>query len=258
MTLNISREIVTNVADIARRAGAAVMEVYNSDFAVENKDDNSPVTEADKRAEEVIVKAIKEELTDDFPFVAEEAVSEGRIPEVGNQPFWLIDPLDGTKQFVNRNGEFTVNIALIDGGRPELGVIYAPATDDLYWGSRNGVMHSAQSRVPSQLQCRTASISGVTAVVSRSHRTPETDAYLKKYKVLEEVTSGSSIKFCLVASGKADLYPRMGRTMEWDTAAGHAILRFAGGSVQRVEGGELPYGKPGFSNPHFVAMGKVG
>jgi 3'(2'), 5'-bisphosphate nucleotidase len=257
LTLTIDPALVERVRQIALRAGEAILEVYNTDFAVERKDDASPVTEADQRAETLIVDAIRREITDAFPIVAEEAVAAGHIPEVGDGPFWLVDPLDGTKQFVTRKGEFTVNIALIENHRPQMGVVHAPALGSTYWGSANGAFATANGGAPQPIACRTIPEKGIVAVASRSHRTPETDEFLSQYDVGEVISSGSSIKFCLVASGRADLYPRMGRTMEWDTAAGHAVARFAGGSVIETDGTELLYGKPGFENPHFIVRGAI-
>lgn len=255
MTVSITRSLVDQVRDIAVRAGAEILKIYNSDFAVERKDDQSPVTEADHVAEALILQAIRNEITDTFPFVAEESVAAGQVPEVGEAPFWLIDPLDGTKQFVKRQGEFTVNIALIEDRRPQLGVVHAPAIGTTYWGSPHGAFMTRDGGAPRAIACRPIPAKGVIAVASRSHRNEATDTFLARYDVAEEISSGSSIKFCLVAEGRADLYPRTGRTMEWDTAAGHAVVRFAGGTVTTLEGGDLLYAKPNFENPYFVAKG---
>jgi len=255
LTLNIDLRTVDKVRDIALRAGAEIMKVYSTDFDVDRKDDASPVTIADQRAETLIVNAIRKEVTDLCPMVAEEAVSGGHVPDVGNEPFWLIDPLDGTKQFVTRKGEFTVNIALIENRRPIFGIVHAPALESTYWGSQHGAFAITDGTGTEPIHCRAFPPSGIVAVASRSHRNPETDAFLGKYDVAEEITSGSSIKFCLVATGRADLYPRTGRTMEWDTAAGHAVVRFAGGTVTTMDGEDLLYAKPGFENPHFVVRG---
>ncbi|MDX9860585.1 MAG: 3'(2'),5'-bisphosphate nucleotidase CysQ [Rhodospirillales bacterium] len=257
MTLDIGLRLIDQVRDLAKLAAAEIMAVYNSDFKVEAKDDHSPVTEADRRAEFLITEGIRREINDHILIVGEEATAEGGAPEVKGQPFWLIDPLDGTKEFVRKGKDFTVNIALIDAGRPVLGVIHVPATDESFWGSRHGAFTNSGNGKPRQIFCRPQPKDGVVAIVSRSHRTPETDEYLKRFTVAHEISVGSSLKFCRVAAGEADLYPRMGRTMEWDTAAGHAILRFAGGVVHRLDGGELLYGKPGFENPHFVASGPL-
>lgn len=255
MTFTFNAEFVDQVRDIAARAGKVIIEVYNSPFAVERKDDKSPVTEADRRAEVLILDALRNELHTPFPIVAEEEAAAGTIPEVGSGPFWLVDPLDGTKEFINRRGEFTVNIALIENGEPVLGVVLAPAIGSSYWGSAFGAFACVDGETK-PIACRPIPAKGVIAVASRNHRTPETDEYLAKFDIGEAISSGSSIKFCLVATGQADLYPRMGRTMEWDTAAGHGVVRFAGGTVTRIDGSPLTYGKPGFDNPHFVVKGK--
>lgn len=255
MSITIDPGLVDSVRRIAIEAGDAIMEVYNSDFAVENKDDKSPVTEADRRAETLILDALRGDLRTPYPIVAEEEVASGRVPQVNGSPFWLVDPLDGTKEFIKRAGEFTVNIALIEGGRPQLGVVHVPALGDTYWGSPLGAFASFAGAGAQPIACRPVPAKGLVAVASRSHRNPELDEFLAQFDLAESISSGSSVKFCLVACGKADLYPRTGRTMEWDTAAGHAVVRFAGGSVTRMDGSELLYGKPGFDNPHFIVRG---
>lgn len=254
MGIDIRPDVVAEVRAIAERAGRLILEVYDGDFAIEHKDDASPVTEADRRAEALILAALRGEIGLGLPIVAEEEVAAGRMPQVGAAPFWLVDPLDGTKEFINRRGEFTVNIALIEGGAPILGVVHAPAIPVTYWGSRHGAF-VARGDAVQPIRCRPMPQKGVVAVASRSHRTPETDAYLARYDIAEAISSGSSIKFCLVAEARADLYPRTGRTMEWDTAAGDAVVRFAGGSVTDLDDRPLRYGKPGFANPHFVVRG---
>ena len=255
MSFDVSADLVDQVVRIARRAGETILEVYETDFAVDRKSDASPVTEADRRAEAVILAGLQQEIDSTFPIIAEEEVAAGRIPAISTAPFWLVDPLDGTKQFVSKQGEFTVNIALIEDGRPLLGVVHAPAIGQTYWGSPHGAFAVTDGGPARAIHCRPMPGKGIVAVASRSHRTPATDEYLAKFDVAEITSSGSSIKFCTVASGRADLYPRMGRTMEWDTAAGHAVVRFAGGSVTDIDGNDLKYGKPGFENPHFVVRG---
>lgn len=253
--LNIGLGFVKQVSNIAVRAGSEIMKIYQSDFTVETKSDNSPVTLADKLAEDLILRSIREGLTDKMPIVSEEAASEGRTPEIPGNTFWLIDPLDGTKEFINKNDEFTVNIALIENGKPVLGVVHLPASATTYSGSAAGafVVHGNE---PSQkIQCNPHTTAPLTAVVSRSHRVPAVDEYLKDFNIGKEISAGSSLKFCMIAEGGADLYPRFGRTMEWDTAAGHAVLRFAGGRVMNLDGTDLRYGKPDFENPDFIAAG---
>jgi 3'(2'), 5'-bisphosphate nucleotidase len=247
--------LLAAVADIARRAAAVILEVYATDFAVRGKVDASPVTEADERAEAVIVDALRA-LAPDVPIVAEEAVAGGATPQVGDW-FWLVDPLDGTKEFISRNGEFTVNIALIHLGVPVLGVVQAPALGRLYAGvARHGAwLEDAAGRRP--IRCRAVPADGLTVVASRSHGDAVAlDAFLAGRKVAALANAGSSLKLCLVAAGEADLYPRLGRTMEWDIAAGHAVLLAAGGAVTDLQGRSLRYGKPGFDNPHFAARGE--
>jgi 3'(2'), 5'-bisphosphate nucleotidase len=247
-------ELMEQVVVTVRAAGALVMAVYQTEFAAQRKADASPVTEADERAEAFIVPALMH-LLPGVPVVAEEAVAAGHAPVVGNR-FWLVDPLDGTKEFISRNGEFTVNVALIEDGVPVLGVVYAPALEKLFAGvvGVGAFVEDAAGRQP--IACRTPPASGLTIVASRSHGDAEAlDAYLKPFCVAELRSAGSSLKLCLVASGEADMYPRLGRTMEWDIAAGHAVVCASGGRVERLSGEPLTYGKPGFDNPHFVAVG---
>ena len=249
---NSAGQWLESIAQIARDAGQVIMAIYQSDFSSRGKADASPVTEADEKAEEVITAALRA-LAPDIPIVAEEAVSAGQIPEVGDR-FWLVDPLDGTKEFINRNGEFTVNIALIEHGTPTLGVVLAPALGRLFAGhaGRGAYVEDEKGRRP--IRCRAVPAEGLTVVASRSHGDAAAlDQFLAGRKVAALANAGSSLKLCLIAAGEADLYPRLGRTMEWDIAAGHAVLAAAGGKVETLAGAELRYGKPGFDNPHFVA-----
>ncbi len=243
------------LARLAEAAGVEILAIYARDFEVRDKDDASPVTEADERAEAVIVAGLRE-LTPEIPIVAEEMVAAGELPEVGDGPFWLVDPLDGTREFISRNGEFTVNIALIDAGVPVLGVVTAPARDLGFIGARSlGAWRWRDANPREAISCRRPATEGAVVVASRSHMTPETEAWLANAEVLSLTQAGSSLKFCLLAEGTADLYPRLGRTMEWDTAAGHAVLLAAGGAVDTLGGAPLGYGKPGHENPHFIARG---
>jgi 3'(2'), 5'-bisphosphate nucleotidase len=248
-------DLLDRVIPIARAAGAIVMEVYATEFKVEGKGDASPVTEADHRAEALILPALAR-ITPGLQVVSEEAASAGRIPVVAER-FWLVDPLDGTREFVDRNGEFTVNIALVERCTPVLGVVLAPASGRLFAGAAGaGAFVEDESGRRQAIACRRIPAMGLTVVSSRSHGDlAALAAFLTGRLVASHVTAGSSLKFCLVAGGEADLYPRFGRTMEWDTAAGHAILRAAGGCVTDLNGAELRYGKPDFANPQFVAMG---
>lgn len=242
------------IIPIVRSAGDTIMSIYSGDIQVKSKDDLSPVTEADVRAEAIILPAL-EALDGSIPIVSEEQASNGYIPQIG-QRFWLVDPLDGTKEFINRNGEFTVNVALIENSVPILGVVLAPATDRLFAGAcgLGAFMESGGKRSP--IHCRTAPEKGLTVVASRSHGDIKAlESFLAGRKIDSQTNAGSSLKLCLVAAGEADVYPRLGRTMEWDIAAGDAVLRAAGGRLETLEGKPMAYGKAGFANPHFAAWG---
>ena len=247
-------DLLEKAIAIARQAGDAVLEVYGGGFTVREKADASPVTEADEQAESRILAALLE-LTPEIPVVSEEAFSRGLAPRVDGR-FWLADPLDGTREFVERNGEFTVNIALVENGEPSLGVVLAPALGQLFAGARGVGAFSEGDGQRRRIACRRPPAEGLTVVSSRSHGDAASLAdFLGGRPVAASRRAGSSLKFCLVAAGEADLYPRLGRTMEWDTAAGHAVLAAAGGRVETLDGRALTYGKPDFSNPHFVAAG---
>jgi len=261
MTQMVPPAALLDLASIALSAGREIMVVYASDFATRTKTDLSPVTEADELAEKLILERLAL-LDPQTPVVSEEAASTGRIPEVDRR-FYLVDPLDGTKEFINRNGEFTVNIGIIDKGGPAQGVVYAPALNRMFMGEvGKGAWQgevppdgSADSVAWTAIHTRACPKGGLTVVASRSHRDAKTDEWLKTQNVKDFKAAGSSLKFCLVASGEADLYPRFGPTMEWDTAAGHAVLLAAGGSVCREDGTPLGYGKrdDSFRNPAFIA-----
>jgi 3'(2'), 5'-bisphosphate nucleotidase len=272
---------------IAERAGKEILAYYvaaeeGAGPAVREKADSTPVTEADEAAEAFILEALAK-LTPDIPVVSEEAASEGYLPDVSGGRFWLVDPLDGTREFLSRNGEFTVNIALVENGRPVAGVVHAPALAMTWVGAQAGAgtgpeagtaaggpaiaSFSETDKETMAIRVRDLPAEGATVVASRRHGSGDLlDDFLKDYTVKELVSAGSSLKFCLVASGRADLYPRFGRTMEWDTAAGHAVLLAAGGTVETIAGGEvattpgvpLSYGKPGLENPFFIARGATG
>ncbi len=263
MTASDDARLLDDLIVIALDAGREAMRIYASDFVVECKGDASPVTEADRRCEAIILKGL-EAAAPTIPALAEESVSQGRSPALGEE-FFLVDPLDGTREFISRNGEFTVNIALARGGRPVLGVVFAPAIGKLCAGAagkgafRIAVDGEGRTGPRQSIRTRSVSKSGLVAVASRSHRSPETDDFLKTLNVADFKAAGSSLKFCLIAEGAADVYPRLGRTMEWDTAAGQAVLEAAGGRVVVHPGGEpLAYGKKerGFDNPHFIAWGR--
>jgi 3'(2'), 5'-bisphosphate nucleotidase len=247
--------LLPEIVALADRAGAVILEHYHGDVAVHAKADASPVTAADEAAEAVILARLAE-LSPEIPVVAEEMVASGHVPDLDDGPFWLVDPLDGTKEFLSRNGEFTVNIALIEGREPVLGVVLAPARARAWWGARGrgAVARDADGRSRA-ISVRKAPAGGPVAIASRSHRDAETQAFLDQAGVAECISAGSSLKFCLVAEGKADFYPRFGRTMEWDVAAGHAVLSAAGGRVTMRDGAPFTYRKPGFENPAFIARG---
>lgn len=246
--------LLAAVKPIAEEAGRATLAYYGTTAARE-KADGSPVTAADEAAEAVILPALRA-LTPDIPVVSEEEVAQGIGPETVGSCFWLVDPLDGTKEFLSGNGEFTVNIALIADGRPVLGVVVAPALGETYSGAA-GKAHLANATGEISIACRQPPEDGETVVGSRSHGDGAAmEAFLRKRRVASFRPAGSSLKLCLIARGDADLYPRLGTTMEWDIAAGHAILAAAGGKVDTLDNTPLLYGKPDYRNPHFVACGR--
>lgn len=247
--------LLEQLTPLMRDAGQVIMDIYATDFDVTKKGDESPVTQADQKAEAVILAGLAK-IAPGIPVVAEEAVSAGNIPDVSDR-FFLVDPLDGTKEFISRNGEFTVNIALIEHGKPVLGLVYAPAIGRMFTGAAGAGAWVEDKDGKRAIQCRAVPAEGLTVVASRSHGDETAlDAFLGGRKVASRTNAGSSLKLCLVAAGEADLYPRLGRTMEWDIAAGDAVLRAAGGRVTVVaDGADLRYGKPGFDNPHFAASG---
>ena len=247
---------------LALAAGRRIVEIRDAGVTAELKPDSSPVTEADRAAERVILEGLRRSFPG-IPCVAEEECAGGRAPGDLGDAFFLVDPLDGTREFVSGNDDFTVNIALIRYGAPELGVVFAPATRKMFSGQPGNAEETAVgpdftivSRHAIAVRC---DYHPPLIVASRSHRTAETNAYISRFKDAEIVSVGSSLKFCLLASGKADLYPRFGRTMEWDTAAGDAVLRAAGGMTFTLDGNPLAYGKRNqagdadFANPSFIA-----
>lgn len=248
----ISAELASSLEKVARNAGHAIMEIYSHSLRVEVKSDGSPVTEADRRAEAVVLSALME-LAPEIPVVSEENADSHRLQHDG--PFFLVDPLDGTKEFLKRDGKgsFTVNIALIDRNLPVLGIVFAPALERLFTGViRRGAYETGADGIILPLGGRKLRSEALTAVASASHRDAETDAWLMKHGISDTISVGSSLKFCLVAAGEADVYPRFGPTMEWDTAAGDAIVRAAGGLTMTPAGAPLVYGKPGYRNGAFV------
>ena len=263
-------ELANGLIGTAQQAGAAILKHVPASTHVERKSDESPVTQADRDAEALILPRLAE-LAPDIPVIAEEAVSANGLPEpsvMQSGRFFLVDPLDGTKEFIKGGTDFTVNIALIENGVPTFGLVFAPALKHLYltlsadqgveaWIDPNGPDATLADFEPRELKVRTAPEDGLTVVASKSHMTAETEAFLETLNVADFKQAGSSLKFGLVARGVADIYPRFGPTMEWDTAAGHAVLLAAGGSVCTQDGAPLRYGKleTGLLNPFFIARG---
>ncbi|NVJ96578.1 MAG: 3'(2'),5'-bisphosphate nucleotidase CysQ [Alphaproteobacteria bacterium] len=257
MSLDLSA-MIPALTETVLEAGKTVMEVYETDFEVYGKADQSPVTEADRRGEAVIEAALKE-IAPNIPIVGEEAKSEGKCPDISGGLFWLVDPLDGTKEFIKKGSDFTVNIGLIRNGSPIMGFVLAPALGKLYWGIVGQGAWIADVKGDAventkDIKSRKADPSNLVIVASKSHRSPELEAWLEHFPSAENVSIGSSLKLCLVATGEADLYPRLGPTCEWDTAAAHAVLLAAGGHVETPEGTPLTYAKDlkTFLNPWFL------
>jgi 3'(2'), 5'-bisphosphate nucleotidase len=249
--------LLTAISRIAERAGREILHHYHPGIEARLKNDRSPVTAADEAAEAVILPGL-EELAPDIPCVAEEACARSGLPQIDLKArFFLVDPLDGTREFLAGSGEFTVNIGLIEDGRPILGVVHLPALGATYTGGPGGATLAVAGEAPRAITARPKPADGVIVLASRSHNEgSELDRYLAEIPVSERIAAGSSLKFCRIAEGLADLYPRFGRTMEWDTAAGQAILVAAGGSVVTLADQPLTYGKPGFVNPDFIARGR--
>lgn len=252
------------VRDIAIRAGTIIMQYYEGEKDIRQKTDASPVTIADEAAEHFIIAELAA-LTPEIPVIAEELAAAGKLPDVKNR-YWMVDPLDGTKEFIDRNGEFTVNIALIENGEPTIGVVYAPAIQRMFYSAGPGATYEQKidphqgpnhksASPPREIRARKPAQDGYIVIASRSHRDKKTDEFLAAYHVKDIIAAGSSLKFCVLAAGEADLYPRHGPTMEWDTAAGQAVLCGAGGRVTNMDGTPFTYGKPDFRNPHFIAWG---
>ena len=246
---------------LALTSGEAIMDIYNHNkFEVLLKSDDSPVTTADKKADKIISKGLKKYFPE-IPVITEEQVGSHSL---NAQVFFIVDPLDGTKEFIKRRGDFTVNIALVCDGKPTRGIVYAPARNRLFYTNPKGKAveekgHFSVLKIGSieNIQTAFSDNTALKVIASKSHRDTQTDQYISKYSCEEIVSAGSSLKFCLLATGEADLYPRFGPTMEWDTAAGHAILSAAGGIVVQAENKQhLEYGKQGYKNPFFIAASK--
>ena len=254
---------IDQIITIAVAAGRQILDVYHADFAVEHKTDGSPLTLADQRAHRLISRRLAE-LQPSIPVLSEESTPLPAFPLRRQWPqLWLVDPLDGTREFVKRNGEFTVNIALIEGHTPVLGVVHAPVTGVTYAGQAGAGAFSIEAdgqRRP--ITTRRFNPAAAVMVASRSHAGAEIDRFHARLQqqadTVEIMRIGSSLKLCLVAAGEADIYPRLGPTSEWDTAAAHAVLLAAGGRLCDLAGAELHYNKPDILNPHFLAIGDQG
>lgn len=254
----LEKNMIPILIGAALQAGGKIMEIYQTDFDTEIKGDGSPVTVADEAAEKIILAELSQHFPH-IPVVAEESAAAGNIPQVGDR-FFLVDPLDGTKEFVKRNGEFTVNIALIEHGVPTVGIVFVPVSNRLFVGQPGRAVEcaiEAGNIAPKSALTVAAPKETYDIIGSRSHKGEGLEILLEHLPVGELKSAGSSLKFCLIAAGEADLYPRFSPTMEWDTAAGHAVLSAAGGMVTFLDGRPLTYGKvdKGFYNPYFIAAG---
>ena len=247
-----------DMASIATAAGQRILEIYNGPFDVELKGDHSPLTQADRAAHELIVARLAA-LTPDIPVLSEESAKIDYATRAGWPRFWLVDPLDGTKEFIKRNGEFTVNIALIENGVPVLGVVQRPVTGVLYLGVQGEGAWKVENGQRRAIHVRGYHGGRATVVASRSHRGEAVDRFLARLQAREgaydTASLGSSLKLCLVAEGAADIYPRLGPTSEWDTAAAQCVVEAAGGKVVNLEGKPLAYNKPDILNPWFLVIG---
>lgn len=254
-------KFVNTLIDAAQSAGDVIMKYYGGKINIKMKQDNSPVTRADIAANDIIVEMLGK-ISPDIPIVSEE--NETNIKANDTDMFWIVDPLDGTKSYINKTDQFTVNIALVENGLPVLGIVYVPVTGEMFYTGADGHAYKKQGRdeLPEIISVRKPAGEGMVVVTSKSHRSVEEEIYIKDLpeitglNVARLIEASSSLKFCLLAEGAADVYPRFGPTKEWDTAAGHAVLIAAGGLVENAAGGTLTYGKEKFKNPHFVAWGQ--
>lgn len=247
----MNKALRRRVVELAEEAGRAILTVYHrGSFDVSTKADASPLTEADLLAHRIIEKGLQS-LTPDIPILSEESVEIDAETRLSWSTFWLVDPLDGTKEFIKRNGEFTVNIALIEEGRPTFGVVVAPVLERTYFGGEETPSTRTDTDGSNLIQC-VLRRKPLLVVSSRSHPSSEQEAYLRSLGPHECIPMGSSLKICLVAEGNADLYPRLGPTMEWDIAAAHAVVIGAGGTLTQVDGQPIQYNKPSLLNPHFI------
>ncbi|MBQ4839237.1 MULTISPECIES: 3'(2'),5'-bisphosphate nucleotidase CysQ [Pseudoalteromonas] len=246
-------DLLEELVELARLAGDEIMQIYAKDFAIEFKNDDSPVTEADLAANRVITAGLQR-LTPEIPILSEESADISWQERQTWQRYWLVDPIDGTKEFIKKNGEFTVNIALIEQGTPTMGVVYAPALNICYLAAQSIGAFRECDEARIELKVTQKAQQGTIKVVgSRSHPSPELADYLAQFDDVEMVPKGSSLKLCLVAEGEADVYPRLGPTSEWDTGAGHAVAKIAGATVTQIDGSPLTYNqKESYLNPYFV------
>ncbi|HEV2676244.1 MAG TPA: 3'(2'),5'-bisphosphate nucleotidase CysQ [Aliidongia sp.] len=251
------KPLLAAAIEAALEAAREILDVYAGEITVDQKRDLSPVTIADGRAEKVILRHLLA-AAPDIPIISEEQAEADGLPAAAAARYWLVDPLDGTKEFIKRNGEFTVNIALVEGGRPILGVVGIPVQGLIYAAAGPGTaLRRAADGTCTPIETRPCPPEGAVVMSSRSHSScGELDRLLETRKVADRRIAGSALKFCSVAEGVADLYPRIGPTMEWDTAAGHALLEAAGGRMSNLDGTPFRYGKPGFRNPGFIAEGR--
>lgn len=274
--MKYDEKLLNEIIEIAVQAGSEIMEIYNKDFSIEYKDDKSPLTEADKHSNEVIVAGLKK-LDRQYPILSEETKAAEYAERKEWSHFWLVDPIDGTKEFIKKNGEFTVNIALVEDGAPVMGVVYAPALDTLYYGMKDfGAYRKTGDKLEQMpvIKNNPAESKVIRVVASRSHLNEETanfiDAVAKQYSdcEVEKVSKGSSLKLCMVAEGSADIYPRVAPTMEWDTGAAQGVVEAAGKGTYKfetfsadnvnfnsaVDAEKLTYNKEDLINPYFVAV----
>lgn len=254
--ISLSPEYIKKLIKISKNAGEAIMDVYESEFDVNIKSDQSPITKADILSNKIIFKSLKK-LTPDIPILSEESSEIPFKTRSRWDKYWLIDPLDGTKEFIKRNGEFTVNIALIENNKPIVGVIHIPDKNQTYWGYQNEGSFSETDGIIKRIHVSNTDQEKIRIVMSRSHNSGQIEKYLNEVGDYEAIKVGSSIKFCLIANGAVDLYPRIGPTSEWDVAAGQAILNYAGGVVMDSNLKSLSYNmKDSLINPSFVASNK--
>tara|TARA_X000000368_G_scaffold417570_1_gene414328 strand:+ start:859 stop:1671 length:813 start_codon:yes stop_codon:yes gene_type:complete len=252
-SFEINQRNINTLIEISKMAGEAIMKIYETDFEVMVKGDESPLTEADLSSNKIICKSLRE-ITPKIPILSEESSNISFTERSKWDEYWLIDPLDGTKEFIKRNGEFTVNIALIKDKTPILGIIFVPATAETYWGCSDFGSFYQENNVSEKISVSDNQGKSTKIVSSRSHVSPEMNGLLNEIGDYELINKGSSLKLCLVARGLADVYPRLGPTCEWDIAAGHAIVSNAGGVLLNINGEKIQYNKKeDYLNPYFIA-----